>query len=564
MRSLPVRCAAAACVVLAIGGVAACGRGDTAASSAEEGSATAPPTLAEVALPDLTRLDASVQQQARERHAQLEKARTDPRTPPEELGRAYGEFGMLMHGTEFYDVAEPAYRNAEILQPREKRWPYYLAHVYRTEGESAKAIEAFGRALTLGPNDLPTLVWLGRMHLEQGEPEQAESFFTKAAAIPPKAIAPLAGLGQAALARRDYTRAAQFLEEALAIDPRVHSLHSPLALAYRGLGDVARAEQHTKQWRNTELPLADPLLEAVNVSVNSGLSYELQGVKALEEREFTRAADLFRKGAALAPATTSLGRSLRHKLGTALALSGDVPAAIEQFEEVARLAPVDALDEPSAKAHYSLGVLHASGGSLPQAIRHLASAVKYNPNYVEARLALGDALRRSGQVGSSLEHYAEAVRLSPLNASARFGYAIGLVRLRRYVEARDWLAESVRVQPDDPELTHALARLLAASPDPAARDGQRAAALVNQLFATHKTIDVGETMAMAMAELGQFEDAVMIQRDLIGVAQKAGTPAAHLRRLTANLRLYEQRQPCRTPWSDDDPVHFPGPQAGAA
>jgi tetratricopeptide (TPR) repeat protein len=466
---------------------------------------------------------------------------------------------MLLHAAEYYDVAEPAYRNAEMLQPRDMRWPYYLGHVYRAEGESLKAIDAFDRALAANPSDVPTLVWLGRMHLEQGDADKADALFSKAASIPPRSLAPVAGLGQVALARRDYSGAVQLLEEALAIDPRAASLHSPLAVAYRGVGDRARAEAHTKQWRNTELPMVDPLLEALDVSLDSGLSYELQGVAALEERDFKKAEELFRKGVDLTTAKTALGRSLRHKLGTALALSGDVPGALDQFAEVVRFAPPAALDEPAAKAHYSLGVVNAGSGQMDDAIRHLTASVGYDPNYVEARVALADALRRTGQVEASLPHYAEAFRISPFLTQARFGYAIGLVRLGRYVEARDALVESVRVQPDRLELAHALARLQAAAPDSRARDGQRALATIEQLFTTHKTVDVAETMAMALAEVGRFEEAAALQRDILGIARKEGG-ARDVRRIAANLKLYESRQPCRSPWPDDDPVHFPGPQ----
>ena len=558
--TLPFARAARLAVVCAwLAAAAACGGGEPA-STAESRATPEAPALADVVLPDLTRLDESVRQQIRERHASLAAKRADPDTPPAELGLAYGELGMLLHAAEHYDVAQPAYRSAESLLPRDPRWPYYLAHLYRREGDSARAIEAFNRALALTPNDVPTLVWLGRMYLEQGETDRAERLFSTAAAVPPRSLAPVAGLGQVALARRDYARAAQLLEEALTIDPRATSLHSPLALAYRGLGDNARAEAHTKQWRNTELPMVDPLMETLTVSLDSGLSYELQGVQALNARDFGRAAELFRKGVELTPATTSLGRSLRHKLGTALALHGDVDAAVRQFEDVVEAAPPAALDEPAAKAFYSLGVIAAGEARFDDAIRSLTSSVEYNPNYVEARMALGDALRSTGRVEAALPHYAEAVRLSPRAAEARFGYAMGLVRLGRWVEARDALTDAVRVHPDRPELAHALARVLAAAPDARARDGARALSIARELFSVHKRLDVGETMAMALAEAGQFGEAASLQRESIDLARGAGATPRDLQRLTANLRLYENRQPCRTPWPADDPIHFPGPQ----
>jgi hypothetical protein len=65
-------------------------------------------------------------------------------------------------------------------------------------------------------------------------------------------------------------------------------------------------------------------------------------------------------------------------------------------------------------------------------------------------------------------------------------------------------------------------------------------------------------MAMTLAELGEFVEAAALQRGVLDAARRAGL-AADVRRMTANLRRYEQGRPCRTPWEDDDPMHAPGP-----
>ena len=534
-----------------------------ACKSSTSSTPPAPPAASrEVTLPDLTHMDASVQTQVKQRYAALLDKRKAGASG-DELGTAYGEYAMLLQAAEYFEAAEPAYLNAQDLMPRDVRWPYYLGHVYKSIGQTEKSIQSFRRAVDISPSELAALVWLGRLLLEQGQPDEAERLFRRAADVPPRSVAVMAGLGQAALARRDYARAVTLLEEALAFDPGAASIHSPLANAYRGLGDQTRAEAHLKLWRNTDILVPDRLRQDLDMSLESGLSYELRGVRALETRDFKAAEGFFRKGVELAPSTTALGRSLRHKLGTALILQGDIPGAIARFEEVAKLAPADGLDEASAKANYSLGVVMASSGETDAAIRRLTTALKYNPNYVEAWMALGDTLRKSGRFDASLKAYAEVVRINPRAAEARFAYAMALVRLRRYKDARNWLEESVRVQPDRPELSHALARLLAAAPDDAVRDGMRAMALVQELVKANQNTAVGETMAMALAEVGQFANAVEVQRGVIAAAEQAGL-VADVRRMKANLGRYERRQACRTPWPDDDPAHIPSMFAPAA
>ncbi len=95
-------------------------------------------------------------------------------------------------------------------------------------------------------------------------------------------------------------------------------------------------------------------------------------------------------------------------------------------------------------------------------------------------------------------------------------------------------------------------RLLAAAPDARVRDGQAALALMRDVLAREpRRVDVNEMMAMTQAELGQFGEAVTWQREALAAAEQLGRPEL-VGRLTAALNRYEQRQPCRTPWSDDD------------
>ena len=54
-------------------------------------------------------------------------------------------------------------------------------------------------------------------------------------------------------------------------------------------------------------------------------------------------------------------------------------------------------------------------------------------------------------------------------------------------------------------------------------------------------------MAMAFAELGDYERAAAVQRGVMAAARDAGLPQT-VRRMEENLRLYEQHRPCRKLW----------------
>jgi tetratricopeptide (TPR) repeat protein len=408
-----------------------------------------------VTLPDISRLAASVQTQLREQHSAVMAKLSDRTTPPAVLGAAYGELGLLLMAAEFYEAAAACYLTAQSLVPDEARWPYYLGHLYRLQGESAKASQFFSRALDLQPADTPTLIWLAEMYLDQNRPDQAEPLFLRALSREPGSAAALSGVGRAALARHDFTRAIDHLERALAAEPLARSLHYPLAAAYRGIGQLDRANAHVAQRGSGQPAPRDPLMESYEIVLHSPLNYETQGLRALESGHVNDAADLFRKGLALAPNDPKL----LHRLGTALFMGGDPAGSIREFEKVLRLAP------DFARAHFGLGMVLDISGRRAEAIPHFADAVKYQPDYLEARLALAGALRATGRPQDALPHLARIVELDPSLAEAWAMYATTLIQLGRYQEARERLNQAIRIHPGEPELTDLVVRLAAAAPE---------------------------------------------------------------------------------------------------
>lgn len=495
-------------------------------------------TLRPVSLPDVSLMtESAVREQMRERSSSLRLKMQNPSTPAVELSNAYGEMGMLfMAAAEYLDVAESYFLHAQALVPSERRWPYYLGHLYRAQGDLVKSAAFFGQALQLRPDDVATLVWLGEVQLAQGRPEAAEPLLAKALALQPRSVPPRFGLGRAALARKDYVGAVKHLEDALALGGQGVSIHYPLAMAYRGLGDLGKAEAHLRQRGDSEVLPVDPLMQELDELLQSSVAYELRGIGALNHGDWAAAAAYFRKGLELAPANPSLG----HRLGTALFQMGDTRGAVAQFEEVLRVSPA------YAKAHYSLGVIMEASGRTNEAIERFSAAVRDDPSYVVAHLSLADLLRGSGRLRESLSQYEQVIKLDPRVADGQFGYAIALVGLRRYQKARDRLTDGMKAYPDQPAFAHSLARLLAAAPDDRVRDGRQALAVMHALSDEQRRTDFGETMAMVFAEVGQYEEAAAWQREAMATAKRAGRDDL-ARRMAENLRLYEGRKPYRMP-----------------
>lgn len=497
--------------------------------------------LRPVPMPDLHSSDASVREQFTSRRTTVEVALQQPTAKPA-LAHAYGELGKILHAATAFVGAEASYLNAHDLASDDPRWPYYLGHVYRTKGPLDKAGEWFEKARERLPNDLAITVWLADVYLAQGRPDTAEPLFAKALSVSDGSAAAHFGAGRTALARRDYATAVRHLERARTLEPDATGVHYPLAMAYRGRGDLAKAEAELAIKGDLEPRPSDPLMHAVDALLQSAEAYNVRGGAELSAGNWVAAADQFRKGLEIRPSDPSL----RHRLGTALAQMGDGPSAVAAWEQVIRTHP------EYARAHFSLGVLAADSRRYDVAIPNFEAALKNEPGYVQARVQLGWALARSGRPGESLAHFDQALALEPTQSEALSGYGMALIRLGRYKDARDRLSSAAKLYPDQPIVTHALARVLSAAPEPSVRDGRQAKALVDRMIATQsQSLELGETTAMMLAELGEFAQAVSVQRSVIEGAQRLNLPTV-VARLNTNLQRYERREPCRVPFAEEE------------
>jgi hypothetical protein len=163
----------------------------------------------------------------------------------------------------------------------------------------------------------------------------------------------------------------------------------------------------------------------------------------------------------------------------------------------------------------------------------------------------------TGRPADALAQYTTTLKIEPLRADAALGYAMTLALLERYAEARDRLTDGLATFPDEPRFRRALTRLLAAAPDDRVRNGRLALTMAEQLLKqSQQNVDeglaVGETYAMALAEVGQYTTAAAVQRDVQTAAQKADVSNDVIRRLTDNLARYERGVPCRRPWMPDE------------
>ncbi|MEL7059605.1 MAG: tetratricopeptide repeat protein [Acidobacteriota bacterium] len=241
----------------------------------------------------------------------------------------------------------------------------------------------------------------------------------------------------------------------------------------------------------------------------------------------------------------------RRGLGGLLAESGDIPAALMVYEQV--LAS-EALDD-SAR----FGVLDEAArlawqrGRRPEAIALWRRGVEAQPQSSAARTALANALQLAGQRAEAIGEFERAVDLDPSNATAWLSETRLRILENQPAVARGRLEQALALHPENAELAGTAARLYATSTNDAVRDGARAMELARLAYGLDPSLDNAETLAMALAEIGRFEEAIRFQTQLAHQAQQSGDQRT-LRRLVKNLRLFQNRRPVRAEATDRRPT----------
>ena len=495
--------------------------------------------------------DPAVKQQVEDAWSEFQAISEKKGVSQEELANAYGQMGMVYHAYGFVDAAAVCYQNAHSLAPREFRWPYYAGRLNQDEGDNKHAITYLKIAQELRPDDFADLVNLGEAYQADGQAEVAKGLFEKALAIDPSQAAAQAGLGEIALSEGDFALAIRSLEAALKLQPEATTLHYPLAMAYRKTGDVTNALAHLQKKGSGKTTVPDPLMDKLTALKRGQRALWIQGNKALAEGRYADAIETYKQMVATADEADPIPRI---HLGIAMAQGGDLKGAIEQYQQVLRLAP------SSAVAHYNLGVLSLELKSEDEARNHFKAALALDPGFRSAHFQLANLLMRDGRFTEAVSHYTRAMELGLDNDFVRLMRAMALVRTRRYAEAKGELEEGVAALPESTDLTLALARILAACPDKSLRDGPRAIRLVDKLLKSSPSPDLEllETYGMAMAPVGKFKEAADLQERMIDELErmKRNDLVTDLR---SNLGLYEHGQACALPWRDDDPIFSPQP-----
>lgn len=228
------------------------------------------------------------------------------------------------------------------------------------------------------------------------------------------------------------------------------------------------------------------------------------------------------------------------RIGSIHERSRNLEGAIAVYRQASQL---DLPLPEAVQIRYLFGNVLRQSGDLDSAQAAYSWIVEADSGFVPALAALAGLKGQVGQFDESAALYRRWVEKEPQKLNARLGEVTALIANDRFLDARDRLEAGLAAFPDNLTLKDVLARHLAVCPDHSVRDGARAVELALEVYQKVPSAESIETLAMAYAQAGRFDEAIEWQLHLIDKAQDQANPAV-LARLRGNLDLYRGQQVC--------------------
>jgi tetratricopeptide (TPR) repeat protein len=184
--------------------------------------------------------------------------------------------------------------------------------------------------------------------------------------------------------------------------------------------------------------------------------FTTEGMKALEDRKYQEAADLFAKAVAADPGDYAAN----FHLALSYSLLGKATEAIPVYKKVLELKP------GLYEAELNLGILLTGRKPATEAVPYLQSATEKKPKEYRPRFYLAKALLESGDFAKAEESYKIAAGMDPKSAAAQLGWAHAQARQNRLPEAAEHFRQSAALDASYRDTLLELASLFEAGKQP--------------------------------------------------------------------------------------------------
>jgi tetratricopeptide (TPR) repeat protein len=370
--------------------------------------------------------------------------------------------------------------SAAAQSPVERAWR--LA----ANGQRDEAVRILRQVVGANSTDVDARLLLGSLLTEAGDESGAIQQLTEAVRLRPRSAEAQNALGEAYNSFQHAQDARACFEKALAADPNFGVAQLNLGSLLLSQGQQALAAEHL-----------DRAIRLLKPGEDSAYAHYLRA-KLFSARDDSSKAAAHLQQAVLERADFP---EAWLDLGQARSTMQDGPGAIAAWTRAAALAPANA--EPE----YRLGSEYLNSNQFEQAVQHLETAHRLDPQSQQVLSALaiafrkvgrqadadqikqqlvellrkkseaartqvaaiqlnnqGAQLQKKGDLRGALDKYRAALETYPDNSDVRVNYAVALLQLGQWTEGLNQLHEALRREPGNAKIRAALQDALAQAP----------------------------------------------------------------------------------------------------
>jgi tetratricopeptide (TPR) repeat protein len=456
----------------------------------------------------------------------------------------------------------------QLLALKESDRLAYRAQSHLVRGEQYQALEDCGKALGIDPKCAIAFGVRALVHNASQRPVECEADCNAAVGLGFEHPEVYFARAVARHAKGELDEAKADCDAALALAPGHPGVYNSRGLiraqmgrTVEALADFGKAIELATKW---PLPLANrAALHAQTGALNRAVADYTAAIRILEEAAKENPAAVDGSGGYSLSAYYGMRGFIHQRMGElgaadddydrAVELDPDDPrvflargqfafetgrpdAAITDYSEVIRLRP-DLVDGYLQRAQVRIAL-----DDRDEALDDLNEAARWSPDNLAVLLQRGQLLLQAERYDDARRDLDAIIRLEPEQMVGYYLRSYCWNHCRDYVRKRDDLEQAILLAPDWSDPRNSLAWLLATCPDPSIRDGPRAVEMGRralQLSTEPGRAGCLDTLAAALAENGEFAEAIVHQREAISLMDDLDRRI----RYEGRLSLYEDGEP---------------------
>ena len=331
--------------------------------------------------------------------------------------------------------------------------------------------------------------------------------------------------------------------------------------------------QHSEDYLNRAIDLASKgkLSSAVTAAERS-VELDKSSVQSLVglaevSREFASTSDSQTRRRLLSSAGEHLDQALEIEPNNvdAILARAEIFRLEQDIENALQLLLKYLKNEPEAwNVHANIGRLFVYKQDYFQATQYLVNAIENRPTLPNVAADLGYIYLLNEEFSDAKAYLELGMRLQPSDQDLRRNLAEAEFWLGNYESAGRLFEEIVKSQPTMSHPKQVLAWLKATSPQSSFRDGQGGLSIIRpfiELKDESSPISL-EIMAACLAEVGEFDEALSVQRQALEVIEEKTSLERYSEEQLAGLRdrveLYKRQRPYRAKEPGESPLRLLG------